>query len=570
MSLFAYLLRYSRGPFLLAIAAGIVSGGTGAAFIAMVNLALAADAAPSQRLIWGYVALCLATLVTKFVSQSMLYRLSQGAVYHLRRRLIDGILDAPLRTVERTGTAQLYSALADDVVVIADALPGLPGICSGAAFVLVAIAYLVIVSPAVALATGATVVVGVLLYLLVSASGLGALKAARREQDALFGHFRSVTEGLKELKLNRERRAALIDGELTATASAYRRHSVFGLSVYEGATGGGQAVFFAFIGLLLFAFPAWFALSDQTLTSCVLILLFAVSSLQGVLVWFPALGRASVALGKIKERLAELDAGLGGPGAGRAPAVPNSRVPAAAGRAGNVFAGWRSIAFRGVSHVYPGPKGEQFVLGPLDFEFRRGEILFVVGANGSGKTTLAKVLTSLYEPESGAIQVDGTQVTAANREDYRNLFSAVFSDFHLFDSLLGLPAGEQAARAQRYLERLQLDHKVRVDGDRFSTTALSLGQRKRLALLVTYLEDRPFCLFDEWAADQDPVFKDFFYRELLPELRDRDKAVVVISHDDRYFDAADRLVRLDYGQIREEEVPRGQSVAGRSGVESGR
>ncbi|MFI8803860.1 cyclic peptide export ABC transporter [Micromonospora chalcea] len=570
MSLFAYLLRYSRGPFLLAIAAGIVSGGTGAAFIAMVNLALAADAAPSQRLIWGYVALCLATLVTKFVSQSMLYRLSQGAVYHLRRRLIDGILDAPLRTVERTGTAQLYSALADDVVVIADALPGLPGICSGAAFVLVAIAYLVIVSPAVALATGATVVVGVLLYLLVSASGLGALKAARREQDALFGHFRSVTEGLKELKLNRERRAALIDGELTATASAYRRHSVFGLSVYEGATGGGQAVFFAFIGLLLFAFPAWFALSDQTLTSCVLILLFAVSSLQGVLVWFPALGRASVALGKIKERLAELDAGLGGPGAGRAPAVPNSRVPAAAGRAGNVFAGWRSIAFRGVSHVYPGPKGEQFVLGPLDFEFRRGEILFVVGANGSGKTTLAKVLTSLYEPESGAIQVDGTQVTAANREDYRNLFSAVFSDFHLFDSLLGLPAGEQAAKAQRYLERLQLDHKVRVDGDRFSTTALSLGQRKRLALLVTYLEDRPFCLFDEWAADQDPVFKDFFYRELLPELRDRDKAVVVISHDDRYFDAADRLVRLDYGQIREEEVPHGQSVAGRSGVESGR
>ncbi|MGC5386081.1 cyclic peptide export ABC transporter [Micromonospora chalcea] len=569
MSLFAYLLRYSRGPFLLAIAAGIVSGGTGAAFIAMVNLALAADAAPSQRLIWGYVALCLATLVTKFVSQSMLYRLSQGAVYHLRRRLIDGILDAPLRTVERTGTAQLYSALADDVVVIADALPGLPGICSGAAFVLVAIAYLVIVSPAVALATGATVVVGVLLYLLVSASGLGALKAARREQDALFGHFRSVTEGLKELKLNRERRAALIDGELTATASAYRRHSVFGLSVYEGATGGGQAVFFAFIGLLLFAFPAWFALSDQTLTSCVLILLFAVSSLQGVLVWFPALGRASVALGKIKERLAELDAGLGGPGAGRAPAVPNSRFPAAAGRAGNVFAGWRSIAFRGVSHVYPGPKGEQFVLGPLDFEFRRGEILFVVGANGSGKTTLAKVLTSLYEPESGAIQVDGTQVTAANREDYRNLFSAVFSDFHLFDSLLGLPAGEQAAKAQRYLERLQLDHKVRVDGDRFSTTALSLGQRKRLALLVTYLEDRPFCLFDEWAADQDPVFKDFFYRELLPELRDRDKAVVVISHDDRYFDAADRLVRLDYGQIREEEVPRGQSVAGRSGVESG-
>ncbi|MCW3844164.1 cyclic peptide export ABC transporter [Micromonospora yasonensis] len=563
MSLFAYLLRYRRGPFLLAIVAGVISGGTGAAFIAMVNLALDADGAPSPKLIWGYLALCLATLLTRFVSQALLYRLSQGAIEHLRRRLVDGILGAPLRAVEKIGNARLYSALADDVVVIADALPGLPGICSGAAFVLVAIAYLVIVSPVVALATGGAVVVGVLLYLLMSASGLGALKAARTEQDALFGQFRAVTEGIKELKLHRDRRTALIERELADTAAAYRRHSVFGLSVYEGATGGGQGVFFAFIGLLLFAFPAWFALTGQTLAACVLILLFAVSSLQGVLVWFPALGRASVALATIEERLAALVPGDGEP-AGRTP--PATGTPATA----NAFAGWRGIEFRGVSHVYPGPKGEEFVLGPLDFEFRRGEILFVVGANGSGKTTLAKVLTSLYPPEQGVVRVDGVEVTPANREDYRNLFSAVFSDFHLFDTLLGLPGADRAAQAQHYLHRLQLDHKVRIVGDRFSTTALSLGQRKRLALLVAYLEDRSFYLFDEWAADQDPVFKDFFYRELLPELRDRDKAVVVISHDDRYFHAADRLVRLDYGQISAEEVPLGQAMAGRPGAEPAR
>jgi putative ATP-binding cassette transporter len=590
VSLFAYLLRYSRGPFLLAIVAGIISGGTGAAFIGMVNLALDADGSPGQRLIWGYAALCLATLITRFVSQALLYRLSQGAIYHLRRRLIDGILGAPLRTVEKIGTARLYSALSDDVVVIADALPGLPGICSGAAFVLVAIVYLVIVSPVVALATGGTVVVGVVLYMLMSASGLGALKAAREEQDALFGHFRSVTEGIKELKLNRDRRTALVEQELEATAVAYRRHSVFGLSIYEGATGGGQGVFFAFIGLLLFAFPGWFALTSQTLAACVLILLFAVSSLQGVLVWFPALGRASVALTKIEERLASLEAGDGEPATRALTATPASAgkpaTPASTGTSAsaagpasasgtpalpaNGFADWRGIEFRGVSHVYPGPTGEEFVLGPLDFEFRRGEILFIVGANGSGKTTLAKVLTSLYPPEAGAVWVDGTEVTAANREDYRNLFSAVFSDFHLFDSLLGLPVPDRAARAQHYLQRLQLDHKVRIAGDRFSTTALSLGQRKRLALLVAYLEDRSFYLFDEWAADQDPIFKDFFYRELLPELRDRNKAVVVISHDDRYFYAADRLVRLDYGQIRQEEIPGGQAVAGRPGVESAR
>jgi putative ATP-binding cassette transporter len=63
------------------------------------------------------------------------------------------------------------------------------------------------------------------------------------------------------------------------------------------------------------------------------------------------------------------------------------------------------------------------------------------------------------------------------------------------------------------------------------------------------LEDRPFYLFDEWASDQDPLFKDVFYKQLLPELKSRNKAVLVITHDDRYFAGADRLIRLDYGRI---------------------
>lgn len=577
MSLFRYLLRYSRGTFLLAIGAGIISGGAGAAFIAMVNLALSRDGSYSAGLIWGYALLCLAALVTRFVSQVLLYRLSQGAIYQLRRQLVDGIVAAPLRSVERIGTARLYSALSDDVVVIADALPGLPGICSGVAFVVVSLVYLVLVSPVVAAAALGAVVVGVLLYLLLSHSGLAALRSAREEQDHLFGHFRAITEGIKELKLNRWRRAALIDQQLERTASAYRRHSIFGLSVFEGATGSGQAVFFAFIGLLLFAFPAYFAISTQTLAACVLILLFAVSSLQGVLIWFPALGRASVALGKIEERLTSLDSAgreqstpaIAAPAtATPAVAAPATAAPATATAGG--FADWRSIEFRGVSHVYPGPTEEEFVLGPLDFEFRRGEVLFVVGANGSGKTTLAKVLTSLYPPEAGSIWVDGTEITAANRDDYRQIFSAIFTDFFLFEDLLGLPLSDRTAKAEHYLRRLQLDHKVRIVGDRFSTTALSQGQRKRLALLVAYLEDRSCYVFDEWAADQDPMFKELFYHELLPELKSRGKAVVVISHDDRYFPAADRLVRLDYGQIRQEEIPGGQAVAGRPGVESAR
>ncbi|MGK7877550.1 MAG: ABC transporter transmembrane domain-containing protein [Xenococcaceae cyanobacterium] len=115
--------------------------------------------------------------------------------------------------------------------------------------------------------------------------------------------------------------------------------------------------------------------------------------------------------------------------------------------------------------------------------------------------------------------------------------------------LLGLDSSEGNRQTQEYLSQLQLDHKVQVKEGVLTTTNLSQGQRKRLALLTAYLEDRPIYVFDEWASDQDPVFKEIFYRQLLPKLKQRGKTVLVVSHDDRYFDSCDRIVKLDYGQV---------------------
>ncbi|MBD0347011.1 MAG: ATP-binding cassette domain-containing protein, partial [Coleofasciculus sp. Co-bin14] len=171
------------------------------------------------------------------------------------------------------------------------------------------------------------------------------------------------------------------------------------------------------------------------------------------------------------------------------------------------------------------------------------------GGNGSGKSTLAKLITGLYIPETGEIQLDKQPINQQNREWYRQHFSVVFSDFYLFDRLLGLDKTDLDTQAQDYLKQLQLERKVTVENGKLSTTALSQGQRKRLALLTAYLEDRPIYLFDEWAADQDPVFKEIFYTQFLPELRDKGKTLLVISHDDRYFYLADRIIKLDYGKV---------------------
>jgi putative ATP-binding cassette transporter len=214
--------------------------------------------------------------------------------------------------------------------------------------------------------------------------------------------------------------------------------------------------------------------------------------------------------------------------------------------------GWEQIELAGVTHEYR-REGQTrgFVLGPIDLVLRPGEIVFIVGGNGSGKTTLAKLLTGLYVPQDGEIRLDGRPVTAENREGYRQLFSAVFDNALVFESLWGLEAADLDERAGRYLRQLGLDHLVNVNGGTFSTTALSRGQRKRLALLTAYLEDRPIYVFDEWAADQDPAFRKVFYLELLPELKRRGKTVVAITHDDRYFECADSLVRLEVGKLSE-------------------
>jgi len=220
------------------------------------------------------------------------------------------------------------------------------------------------------------------------------------------------------------------------------------------------------------------------------------------------------------------------------------------------------IEFRNVVFRRGGENGgNAFTLGPIDLTLHPGELVFIIGGNGSGKSTLAKVITGLYPPQSGEILVDGVPLSPASEESFRQLYSAVFSDFFLFNRLVGLDHSTKwAERTNEYLKALELAKVVKLDGARFSTTSLSQGQRRRMALLVAYMEDRPIYVLDEWAADQDPEFRQIFYMKLLPELKEKGKTVVVITHDDRYFHLGDRVIKLDYGKVietQQQAVPTG-------------
>ncbi|WP_287812260.1 cyclic peptide export ABC transporter, partial [Pseudomonas sp.] len=215
----------------------------------------------------------------------------------------------------------------------------------------------------------------------------------------------------------------------------------------------------------------------------------------------------------------------------------------------NTLGSLRTLELDNVRYTFAPVEGSApFSLGPVNLHIEQGDIVFIVGENGCGKTTLIKLLLGLYPPQHGEIRIDGRAIDAQNRDDYRQLFTTIFSDYYLFDDPF-LGAKQVPESAEVYLKRLEIAHKVSIRDGRFTTTDLSTGQRKRLALINAWLEERPVLVFDEWAADQDPTFRRIFYTELLPELKRLGKTIIVISHDDRYFDVADHLVRMEAGKV---------------------
>jgi putative pyoverdin transport system ATP-binding/permease protein len=407
------------------------------------------------------------------------------------------------------------------------------------AVVVTCLAYLAWLSGPVFVGVAVFIAFGVLSYYLPSTRAVRYLHASRRGWDMLSRHLQALTQGTKELKLHRERRAAFFKDSLAATADAARLDGLRADNIYAVISGWGQLLVFALIGVMLFVVPAYWRVEQQTLVGYSLLILYIMTPLEVLLNLIPSLGRANVSLKKVDELGLSLQ----------------ERRTDAQDEPGEAPAGYREIELRGVTHTYRREGVEEtFIFGPIDLTLRPAEVVFLVGGNGSGKTTLAKLLTGLYAPESGEVLLDGEVVTDRTREDYRQLFSTVFSDFYLFDTLLGLGGDEADVNARRYLGELQLAHKVQVTDGKLSTTELSQGQRKRLALMTAYLEDRPFYVFDEWAADQDPHFKEVFYLQLLPELKARGKTVLVISHDDRYYGVADRVVKLDYGKLVPEDA----------------
>lgn len=535
MNLITFFLRHSRRTVACGLVAGVVSGVCNAALLALINTLLNTNRF-APLLILGFAGLCLTLVLSRYASEVLLNDLGQDSLYSLRMQISRQTLAAPLRHLEQLGSHRVLALLSDDLPVITNAVLLIPLLCLNATVILGCLVYIGLLSWKVLAIVLLFLIGGVASYQFPVLKAQRGFSRARSDGDALMKYFHAMLQGIKELKMHCRRRTAFLETLLDTAASSCRKHNKVAMRIYTASATWGQTQVFIVIGVTLAVFTFRAGSERAILTGSTLAVLYMMTPLQIIMNMAPNLARANVAVRNVQE--------LGFQLSSRQELEPSGIQPSVLGT------GWH-LDFKAVAHSYS-HDGEQrnFLLGPLDLSFRQGELVFITGGNGSGKTTFAKILVGLYSPESGQILLNGNPVagSADQAVRYRENFAVVFSDFYLFDQLLGISADLDATAAE-YLRKLDLSRKVTIEDGRFSALDLSQGQRKRLALLTAYLEDRPVYLFDEWAADQDPFFKQLFYLQLLPELKAKGKTVFVISHDDRYYHVADRLIKFEDGQV---------------------
>ena len=471
-------------------------------------------------------ALCLFILVGRSVSQILLMRVALAATRNLRADTYRRILKAPIAQLEKVGPSRLLSAITADIRNVVQGATMMPHVLIASVSLLASLLYLLFLSPRLFTFVLEAVVFGVVTYQIPMAIGRKYFERGRTALDGLQEGIRGLIYGVKELKLSREKQDVYLDDVLLASEQAVLRNTRRANTIVVGASNYGELLTFAVVGILAFVFVSYRSIPAESLTGAVMALLYIAGPIGLIMNAIPQVMNAKVSLRRIQQIFDHM-----------------ASEPASDGTA--PLAPWRRIKVSEAVYHYD----NGFTLGPVDCEIAKGEITFIVGGNGSGKSTLGKLLALHYPATSGAIWFGDVAIDKTSLNSARQHISAVFADYFLFDRLLTRSANVDEAAVQRYLVELKLDAKVSVRDRKFSTLALSEGQKRRLALLVAFLEDRDVYIFDEWAADQDPEFKRVFYHEIVPELKARDKAVVVISHDDRYFHIADQLLVLEDGRL---------------------
>jgi putative ATP-binding cassette transporter len=481
-----------------------------------------------------YLSLLLPLFIISVLSYRLLATLGAGVLYVMRNTMVSQLLALPYQQLESMGGARIQALLTLDVDTISDALRALPMLLFNTALLLCCLGYMLWLSASYFMVyVFVLITIGMCAWWLVKRSE-SLLTALRESQGSLYQSLAALVAGSKELSLNTTRRHYFEFKEIHVRSAVLRAATIASEKHISIMTNFVTLMIFVMLGILLLLGQSKWAAPDDVMIGFVIMTLFIRGPVLSISANLPVLIKGNVAWQNIERSGLSLDLSSDENDVAK---VENESTP------------FNRLELRDVSFRYASHLDEpSFELGPIQFMLNKGELVFIIGGNGSGKSTLAKVLTGLYEASSGDLLLNDRLFTGS--DTLNKLYSSVFFDFQLFSQAIDNEGNEVSDYVlSQWLQRLDLFHKVNIENGKLSTTELSQGQRRRLALIIAYCENRPILLFDEWAADQDPHFRHIFYTELLPYLKSQGKTIVAITHDDRYFDRADKLYKLEEGSL---------------------
>jgi putative pyoverdin transport system ATP-binding/permease protein len=493
-----------------------------------------------------YVALFGVGLLLYVFSQRYMLTTTTDEVERIvdqrRRRLIHKLADCELLGVEKIGHGGIFTAINSDTQTISQTATSLSLGAQAIMMIFWTSIYIATLSLPALVLVAVVVLIASRVYRKRSEQASRDLRLAHERVATLHEMVEGMLNGFKEVKLS-SRRAADLIGDAVAVSGRAARYRALAQRTLNSNFVFSQAAMYVVLGTLVFVLPTLSPTFAGITVKVLAAVLFLEGPVSGLLSAAPQITIADAAAESLMRLEQLLDEHLEeGVAEARKRDSEQPSDPASEPSRGFDAIQLRHLLFS------RGEGSERFTVGPIDLTIRRGETLFITGGNGSGKTTFIKMLTGLYPADSGEILVDSRLVTRIDMQRYRDMFGAVFADFHAFRTVYGVEHIDEE-RAATLIEEMEVDRKVSLQARQFSTIDLSSGQRKRLALVAVQLEGKPIVVLDEWAADQDPHFRAKFYQTLLPRLREDGVTVIAITHDDKYFHHASRRLHFEDGRI---------------------
>jgi putative ATP-binding cassette transporter len=525
-----------RKPILVAIvAAGVING------IGITVAVKAVGSLKAGQVDYRAFLLFAACIVGYWISKELVLNrttvILEQIIERLRLRILYKIRETDLQPYEEMDKGRIYTALSSDAVSISTSA----GMVINASSSLVMLAFTFVLMATISMnalfITASLIGITIIYYMRRSRYVNEELASATGKENEFFDNLQGFLNGFKELKLNRDKRDDYFGDEIEKVIHSTRVHREDAGKAMNHALLIAHTYLFFTLGGLIFVLPMLAPGETSVIPMLVPIILFAAGPLGDVVSSIPALAKAEASIVNIYQ----LEEGI------------DRRIEETSQEVGfhqhlarpQVF---ESLKCEELTFQYPNGGTHPFRIQPTDLEIKAGQIVFLVGGNGSGKSTLLKLLTGLYRPDGGRLLLNGEEIHGGNVTKLREMFSPIFTDFHLFKRVLGKSQFDEN-RIAELLTRMELASKTSIVGGRVTNLNLSTGQRKRLALVISTLDDLPIHIFDEWAADQDPVFRKYFYEVLLRQMAGEGKTILAATHDDHYFHVADKVYAMEYGKL---------------------